>query len=155
MLRGMSPDEAVRSIQTWYPQIYLACHIDHKRHRTTDSRISPRDSSLLAHLSEQTPVTPAALAKHLRIGPPTLSAAVKRLVAMGYVSQDADPNDARRRRLRLTRQGAQAMSESSVLETSRIHALLRRLTPGERTRALDGLSLLARAARELTKEHAR
>lgn len=152
MLRGMLPDEGVRGIQTWYPQIYLACHVDHKRHRTTASRISPRDASLLAHLHEQIAVTPAELARHLRVGAPTLSAALKRLVALGYVSQQADPLDARRRQLRLTRQGAHAMAESSVLETSRVRALLARLSAAERTRALDGLGLLARAARELTKE---
>lgn len=150
MLRGMSSDEAVRGIQTWYPQIYLACHVDHKRHRTTASRISPRDSSLLSHLSETTAVAPAALARHLRIGAPTLSAALKRLTALGYVRQQADPGDARRRQVWLTPAGARAMSESSVLETSRIRALLRRLAPAERTRALAGLALLARAARELT-----
>jgi DNA-binding MarR family transcriptional regulator len=147
----MSTDGGVRDVQTWYPQIYLACHVDHKRQRTTASRISPRDSSLLAHLNERIAVTPAELARHLRIGAPTLSAAIKRLVGLGYVSQEADTTDARRRQLRLTRQGARAMAEGSVLETSRVRALLKRLTVAERERALDGLALLARAARDLAR----
>ena len=147
----MASKSAVRQVQTWYPQIYLACHVDHKRSRTTGSGISPRDSSLLAHLDQRDPVTPAALAKHLRIGAPTLSAALKRLARLGYVSQSKDPNDARRTELRLTAAGARAMSESSVLEASRVQALLTRLAPTERARALDGLGLLARAAREMAE----
>ena len=150
----MASKSAVRQVQTWYPQIYLACHVDHKRSRTTGSGISPRDSSLLAHLDQRDPVTPAALAKHLRIGAPTLSAALKRLARLGYVAQARDAQDARRLEVRLTAAGAQAMSESSVLEASRVHTLLKRLTPQERARALDGLGLLARAARELAKDRA-
>lgn len=150
----MSVKRSVRAVQTWYPQIYLACHVDHKRPRTTESGISPRDSSLLAHLDEQTPVTPAALARHLGIGAPTLSAALKRLASLGYVSQRRDPEDARLRQVRLTRSGARAMAESSVLEESRVRALLKCLSPEERRRALDGLELLARAARAVNKEHA-
>ena len=149
----MSLNNGVRQLQTWYPQIYLACHVDHKRSRTTTSRISPRDSSLLSHLDEQVGATPAALARHLSIGAPTLSAALKKLARLGYVVQERDPRDARRQRVRLTAAGARAMSESSVLEAARVQLLLKRLAPEERRRALDGLGLLARAARELSQEH--
>ena len=146
----MSQTDPVRCVQTWYPQIYLACHVDHKRARHSPGGISPRDSSILAHLDERTAVTSAALARHLRIGAPTMSAALKRLAAHGYVVQERDAADARRRQVRLTPAGVRAMSDSSVLEADRVRALLRRLRPTERARALDGLSLLARAARDLT-----
>ena len=143
---------AVRRVQTWYPQIYLACHIDHQRSRSAKTGISPRESSLLAHLDEQTGTSPAALARHLSIGAPTLSAALKRLARLGYVTQARHPEDARRLEVRLTPAGALAMSASSVLEASRVRALLRRLSADERARALDGLGLLARAARELSRQ---
>lgn len=147
----MNVADAVRSIQTLYPQIYLACHVDHKRGRTSSTGISPRDSTLLAHLDERTPTAAASLARHLGIGAPALSAALKRLTARGYIVKTHDPNDARRQHVRLTRAGAAAMSESSVLESRRVRAMLRRLSPHQRTRALEGLALLARAARELTE----
>jgi DNA-binding MarR family transcriptional regulator len=143
---------AVRQVQRWYPQIYLACHVDHKRPRSTQSGISPRESSLLAHLDERVPVTPADLARHLGVGAPTLSAALKRLARLGYVARDRDPKDSRRQQIRLTPAGARAMSDGSVLDTSRVVRLLNRLTPAERVRALDGLGLLARAAREIDTE---
>ena len=77
---------------------------------------------------------------------------MKRLAQLGYVTQARDPGDARRMEVRLTAAGGQAMSESSVLEGTRVQSLLKRLTPDERSRALDGLALLARAARELAGE---
>lgn len=145
---GVTETDPIRCIQTWYPQIYLACHIDHKRPRTTGSGISARDSSILAHLDQDVPMTAASLARHLGIGAPAMSATLKRLVQLGYVAQQTDAADARRRHLRLTGAGARAMRESSVLEPSRLRRMLRRLTNGERERALEGLALLARAARE-------
>jgi DNA-binding MarR family transcriptional regulator len=150
MLPAVKDLDAVQAVQTWYPQIYLACHRDHKRARNTSSGISPRDSSILAHLHPQTPVTATALARHLGIGAPALSAALKRLVRLGYVVQGKDARDARVRPLRLSPQGARAMADSSVLEGSRVREVLRRLSAGERVRALEGLALLARASRELT-----
>jgi DNA-binding MarR family transcriptional regulator len=147
----MSRRDDVRSVQTWYPQIYIACHLDHKRARTTRSGLSPRDSTILAHLDERSSVSPAALARHLAVGAPTMSAAIRRLVDAGYVQQGPDPADGRRRQLRLTPTGAAAMAESSVLDAGRVRAMLRRLTAAERDRALDGLALLAAAARAVTR----
>lgn len=154
MLGAMSSNDPVRDIQTWYPQIYLACHVDHKRPKTTRSGISPRESSLLAHLDQRLPATPADLARHLGIGAPSLSAMLKRLARLGYLVQDRDPKDGRRHAVRLTPAGASAMSETSVLEADRVQSLLKRLTPGERRRALDGLALLGKAAREMQLEGA-
>jgi DNA-binding MarR family transcriptional regulator len=140
--------DPVRAVQTWYPQIYLACHDDHKRARRTRTGISDRDSSILAHLDERVPMTAAALAQHVGIGRPAMSATIKRLLARGLITQQTDANDARRRQLHLTAAGRRALGESSVLDTVLLRGVLRRLTPSERARALDGLSLLARAARE-------
>lgn len=141
--------DAVRNIQTWYPQIYLACHTEHRRARATLGGISDRDSSILAHLDEHVPTTAAALARHVRIGAPAMSAALKRLTARGYVVRRQDAADGRRHELRLTAAGARAMAETSVLDSARVRMLLRRLAPSERARALDGLALLAAAARAM------
>jgi DNA-binding MarR family transcriptional regulator len=142
----------VRIVQTCYPQIYLACHTRHQRAASSAHRLSARDSSLLAHLDERRPTTPSALARHLGVGGPTMSAAVKRLVRLGYVEQERDPDDARSIRLRLAQKGAAAMRDSSVLEAPRVRRMLAQLAPAERRTALAGLSLLARAAQTVMKE---
>lgn len=142
----------VRLVQTCYPQIYLACHTRHTRAASSPQRLSPRDSTLLVHLDETRPTSPSVLARHLGVGGPTISAAVKRLVRLGFVEQDRDPDDARSVRLRLAQKGAAAMRDSSVLEPERVRRMLAMLTPGDRRAALDGLAILARAARRVMEE---
>ena len=153
--RGSAPDPSihgVRIMQTCYPKIYLACHTRHVRAASSANGLSPRDSTLLAHLDERRPVTPGELARHLGIGKSTLSAAVKRLRALGYIAVAEDPRDRRSFLLRLGSRGAAAMRESSVLEPARVRRLLAALSPDARRAALHGLELLAGAAHDLMTE---
>ena len=137
----------VRIVQTAYPQIYFACHTRHVRRASTATQLSATDSTLLAHLDEDEAVRPTALAKHLGLAASTLSAAVARLAALGYVVQHRDSKDGRAVDLRLSAKGAAAMQASSVLESARVRKMLARLNASERKRALTGLAMLARAAR--------
>jgi DNA-binding MarR family transcriptional regulator len=137
----------VRLIQTAYPQIYFACHTRHVRRASTATRLSATDSTLLAHLDEDEAVRPTVLARHLGLAASTLSAAVTRLAALGYVVQGRDGKDGRAIDLRLSAKGAAAMQASSVLDSARVHRMLTRLNPTERRRALEGLALLGKAAR--------
>ena len=137
----------VREVQRYYPQIYLACHTDHVRARSTPYRLSSRDAALLSHLDTRDPVTAGALANHLGVVPSTMSQALKRLEGLGYIRRGKSPDNRRAVELRLTEAGAEAMAVGSVLDADRVALLLGRLTPPERRRAVQGLALLARAAR--------
>jgi len=160
MLRAMSKangntDAAVRAVQTCYPQIYLACHTRHTRAASSTSRLSARDSSLLAHLDERKPSRPTDLARHLGVGRSTMSAALKRPRRLGYIDAGTDASDGRILHLRLTSKGAAAMRATSVLEPARVVRLLEMLSPAERRKALEGLALLAGAAQHLIERDAR
>lgn len=137
----------VRLVQTAYPQIYFACHTRHVRRASTAARLSATDSTLLAHLDEDVAVRPTALAKHLGLAASTLSAAVARLAALGYIVQRRGAGDGRAIDLRLSVKGAAAMQSSSVLDTARVKRMLSNLSVLDRRRALHGLSLLGKAAR--------
>src|ERR1043165_1843385 len=137
----------VRLVQVAYPQIYFACHTRHVRRASTATQLSATDSTLLAHLDERDPVRATALAKHLGLAASTLSAAIARLAALGYVIQRRGADDGRAVDLLLSAKGAEAMQPSSVLESARVKKMLARLNPGERKQALTGLAMLARAAR--------
>ena len=136
----------VRLVQTCYPKIYLACHTRHRKAASSDTHISARDSAMLSHLDEKRGITPSQLARHLGVGRPTLSAAVKRLCRLGYVAATADREDGRRVLLHLTAKGAAAMRSSSVLEPLRVQRLLAAMTARDKRVALSGLALLADAA---------
>jgi DNA-binding MarR family transcriptional regulator len=149
--------ELVRRVQRSYPQIYGACHVRHVRAATTEHGVSSRDSAILAHLDERRPLRAADLAAHLGIGPSTLSAALDRLEALGYVRRRKSALDARTLDLTLGPRGLEALAGTSVLDAERVALVLSRLTEAERKRAAAGLDLLARASRELMLEmgHAR
>jgi DNA-binding MarR family transcriptional regulator len=82
----------------------------------------------------------------MRIGAPTLSAALRRLETLGYVTRTPARGDRRGVDLRLTPKGAEALTGTSVLEPARVLGLLRTLAPAERVRAVAGLTVLGRAA---------
>jgi len=140
---------AVELVQRCYPQIYLACHKRHIRASSTAYRLSARDSSILVHLSESVPVTPSELAAHLGVRGSTLSAAIQRLESLGYLQRKRIHKDRRSVALTLTPEGVKAMAETSVLDSERVAAVLARLSSSERTHALQGLELLAKAAKKL------
>ena len=147
----MSADD-VYEVQRLYPQIFLACHTNHVRAASTRWELSSHDSAILSHLSRATGISPRSLAQHLGVTPSTLSASIKRLTTLGYLTCEAPPTDKRRREIRLTERGAEAMSATSVLDGERVRAMLKKLKPADRKAALHGLALLAGAARTLTTE---
>jgi DNA-binding MarR family transcriptional regulator len=71
--------EIVFEMQRLFPQIYLACHVDHVRAASTSWDLSSHDASILAHLDREKAIRPRALASHLSVAASTLSAAIARL----------------------------------------------------------------------------
>jgi len=149
ILQPMSKDE-VLEVQRLYPQIYVACHTDHIRAASTAWRVSSQDASILVHLDRETGLSPRRLASHLGVAPSTLSASIARLSNLGYITSTPRESDRRRRELRLTPRGAEAIRSTSVLDAERVRAMLGKLKPKERKEALRGLALLAEAARKLS-----
>jgi DNA-binding MarR family transcriptional regulator len=143
-----SLEALVTEIQMLYPRIYMACHVDHVKARSSESKISARDSSILAHLSTEYFQRPSVLAKHLEVSPSTLSEALHNLVSLGYVSFKANPNDERRTEFKLTAKGITAMKNSSVLDSGKVVTLLGRLSRDDRQKAVEGMRILADAAAE-------
>jgi DNA-binding MarR family transcriptional regulator len=145
-------DSDVHILLRSYPQIYLACHVEHRTRASSPTGLTARDGTLLAHVEDPEGSSPARLARHLGVAPSTLSAALSRLEAGGLLRLDADPADARRRIVRLTDAGRQAFSRDSVLDPERVSELLSRMAPADRRKAVEGLKLLGDAARRYQEE---
>ena len=75
----------------------------------------------------------------------TLSEAIDNLVQRDFVQRHTDTEDRRRVHYRLTSAGQQALDDSSILSPARLGAVLERLGPTDRERAVVGLELLAGA----------
>jgi MarR family transcriptional regulator, organic hydroperoxide resistance regulator len=141
-------DDLVFEIQRLYPQIYLGCHVNHVRAKSTKWRISSSDASILSHLNLSEATSPRVLAKHLGVVASTLSASLTRLSKLGYLTNTPGA-DRRKRELRLTELGREALMTTSVLDATRIKQLLEKLSADEQEVAIRGLSLLAMAASSL------
>lgn len=148
----MSFEQTLQLIQAAYPQVYLACHTRHQRKRSTSHRLSARDSSILAHLSDTAQTTPSRLAAHLGVARSTLSEALKRLTALGYTTSAPRQPAAGRRGgvgVLLTAKGLRAITDTSVLETARLRALLETMSDAERGRVARGMGALSAACGRL------
>ena len=142
----------VAAVQQCYPRIYLACHTRHQRRRSTAAPLTAHESGILAHLSDVEPMRASDLARHLAVSKSTMSAALKRLTSLGYIARARDERDRRAARLVLSAEGVRAMQTGSVLETARVRAMLSRITPADRARAIAGIAILASAAMDLPKK---
>ncbi len=136
-------DAAIVRVQELYPRIFHACHVDHVRRKSNAHRLSPSDSAILAHIGAGRAIGAAELARHLGVTKSTLSAALARLTALGYLAQEADPRDRRKKSIRLLERGVAAMSATSVLDARRLRRVLARRRPDELQRAVAGLALIA------------
>jgi len=147
----MESEEALLRVQSAYPRIYLACHSRHQNARTTAHKLSQRDATLLAHLSEREPVSQSDLGRHIGVAKSTVSEALAGLEECGFIVRQPDGADSRGALIFRTASGTAAMSSGSVLETERLRELLEVMTAEERYRAVEGLELIARAALRVTK----
>jgi len=147
--------EAMTALMTLYPRIYFACHTRHVRDPQSQRLLSRHQASILDHLDELEPTTVMDLAAHMGVTAATMSIAIDRLERKGYVVRLRDAKDRRRVHVRLTTAGVRIKEASSVLDPERVQRLVARLSDAERTRAIEGLGLLASAADAAVKAEKR
>ena len=141
--------DAARQVMTSYPRIYFACHTRHVRDPDSTGLLSRHQASVLDHLDEIDPTTVNELARHMGVTAATMSLALDRLERKGYVVRLRDVADRRRVHVRLTSAGVRIREATSVLDPSRVEALLARMSGDDRDAAVRGLALLADAAQTL------
>ena len=135
----------VIQIQAHYPKIYLACHSEHSKSRSSASSLSNRDMTILAHLYDGQLTHNKQLAAHLKVAPSTMSEALNNLVALQMLVVSVDAEDERKSRYRLSALGEKALQESSVLDSQKLQQLLNKLSATEQQQVVQGLRLLADA----------
>ncbi|HTS28329.1 MAG TPA: MarR family transcriptional regulator [Bryobacteraceae bacterium] len=139
----------VETVLRCYPQIYFACHRRHVRDQATETVLSAHQASVLDHLDDVDGTSLFSLARHMGVTASTMSLTIDRLERGGYVTRERNSADKRRVDLRLTPAGVRIKRQQKVLEPDLVRAMLDRLDESQRRQALEGLELLAVAAREL------
>jgi DNA-binding MarR family transcriptional regulator len=90
-------------------------------------------------------ITPGELATLMHLDPSSLTALLQRLVRRRLISRRADPDDARRSRLRLTAQGAEVDRLRSGTVEAAVRTALETLSPQDVARTVVVLRELSRA----------
>lgn len=148
----MTSEQVVQIVQVSYPQIYLACHTRHQRKRSTAHSLSPRDGAILAHLSEVRPIKPSKLADHLGVTRSTVSEALHKLKARGFI-RTVESDAGRIHGVTLSAKGQQAIRDTSVLETRRLQSVLADATREDLRIIGAGIGRLAALCREKSSNH--
>ena len=133
----------------FYPRVFFACHVRHRRDPQTGDELSAHQGSILDHLDERDGTRVGELARHMGVTPGTMSIHIDRLERKGYVTRLGDPDDGRRVLVRLTRAGLRVKEANSVLDPDLVESLLGTLQPEERRAAIDGLRILADGAERM------
>ncbi len=133
-------------------QFYRACHRRHVRDRRARRVLNANQGSILQHLDSDEPTNLHVLARHMGVTASTMSLNVDRLEQAGYVRRERDARDARRVELRLTESGQRLKDEQNVLDRGMVGKLMESLGQTDRRTAIEGLRLLAEAARDLVDE---
>ncbi len=118
-------------------------------HASRTKVLSAHQASILDHLDAVEPTAVNNLAGHMGVTPSTMSLHLDKLESGGYVRRTRSRTDARRVELRLTPAGVRIKQQQKVLDPHLVDLMLGRLNEIERRKALEGLELLAKAARDL------
>src|SRR5882757_2909799 len=98
----MITEKQISIIQRPYPQVWFACHLEHRTRTSSDDGPTDREAGILAHIDASDGARASDVARHLGISKSTLSAQLKRLVGLGFVRLERGSADQRERPVRLT-----------------------------------------------------
>jgi DNA-binding MarR family transcriptional regulator len=136
----------IESIEELLPELVALLRPKYPRDPITDKRITFEQIYVLEQLGPVEPITVSGLAAKLGVSVPAASMAISRLVARGYVEKMVDPEDRRRRLLRITPLGAVARRSHIIPDMVMVKRALQRVFPRERNLSVRGLFHLRRGA---------
>ena len=119
----------------------------HRKLRQQDqSGLGPTVTAALATVARQGDPTLGELAAFENVTPPTMTAVVTKLEALGLVARHTDDQDRRVIRVRLTDAGRNQLEDVRIRRTAWLDGQLQLLTPEERAVLAEAADLLARLA---------
>jgi DNA-binding MarR family transcriptional regulator len=136
----------VERLEEILPELVALLRPKYPRDPITDKRITIEQIYVLEQLDPVNPITVSGLAAKLGVSVPAASSAISRLVARGYVEKKVDPDDRRRRLLRITPLGAVARRAHIIPDVVMVKRALERVFSPERNLAVRGLNHLWRGA---------
>jgi DNA-binding MarR family transcriptional regulator len=110
--------------------------------RQADIGLSPSQLTALATIEHHGPMTLGALAEHERVAPPSITKAVAKLEASGFVRRVPDPTDGRVVRVTTTPTGVALLAESRRRKDAWLAERLADLDADKRARLAAALDVI-------------
>jgi DNA-binding MarR family transcriptional regulator len=134
-----------------FPAVYVRfC----RRGRDDAARLTPQMDAVLHHLSMSGPLTVGEMARHFGRAQSVVSEIVAGMVGRGLLETMKDARDRRRTLVWLTDQAHEVMARrSQVLDPQLVTTAMKKLGADERSRLVEGLRALVRAAEEPNHDH--
>jgi DNA-binding MarR family transcriptional regulator len=106
--------------------------------------LGPTITAALSSIAKHGGPTHGELAAIEQVAPPTITAVVGKMEALGLVTRETDSSDRRVTRIRITPTGVDKLDEVRTRRTSWLASQLSSLTDDERKRLTDALDVLAK-----------
>lgn len=110
----------------------------------SDAGLTPTQLAALATLDRSGPMSMGTLAEVEQIGAPTATKIVDKLHGAGYVDREADPDDRRVTRLRVSPAGHDLLVATRARKTAWLTTRLADLSPAERATLAEAAVILER-----------
>jgi DNA-binding MarR family transcriptional regulator len=136
----------IQQVEELLPELVALLRPKYPRDPKTGERITVEQIYVLEQLDPLEPITVSGLAAKLGVSVPAASMAISRLVARGYVDKRIDPEDRRRRLLRITPSGSLARRAGLFPDRAMVKRALERVIPAQRNLLVRGLTHLWRGA---------
>lgn len=125
-------------------EVRLACQlVSHKVRFESCSKLAPHQLSVMWKL-QRGPKTPGELAEAERVTAPSISKTLDCLEQQGYIERTPDPDDGRRRIVRITDEGRAELRRTASSRDSFMGTRLRTLTADERNILKQAVAILQR-----------
>lgn len=125
-------------------EVRLACQlVSHKVRFESCSKLAPHQLSVMWKL-QRGPKTPGELAEAERVTAPSISKTLDCLEHQGYIERTPDPDDGRRRIVRITDEGRAELRRTASSRDSFMETRLRTLTSDEQNILKQAVAILQR-----------
>src|ERR1700730_3253211 len=120
------------------------------RHQDTEG-LAPTLSAALATIEREGPLTLGELAAREHVAPPSITKAVEKLVALGFVARTPDATDRRVARVRITQSGRRRVIQNRSRRTAWLATRVRALPPDDIAKLDAAAEVLERLIRDSTE----
>ncbi len=140
------PQELTQVIRTW-AEVFMHRSMRDFRRFMEETGLTFAQMNVLMRLKHSRECGVSDIGAQMGVSNAAASQLVDRLVQMGYISREEDPNDRRAKRLRLTAAGESLLQRGIEMRAAWIENLADMLTPEQQEHVIAALNILTEAAR--------